>query len=271
MLLKLETDIEVVNYPVKVHEELEPVELDLAHDFNFICVAQMGPRKNLENTIKWFLQEFKDDEVGLVVKTNFAKNCQMDREVAHGRMIDLLNQVKSEIGDLKCKLYLLHGDMTDEEMHGIYLNEKVRAAVLLSHGEGFGLPAFEAAYMGIPVIATAWSGQLDFLCDEEGQSHFYDVSYDIQQIPQEVVWESVIVAESMWAYPRESSAKEQMRQCYQDLTSKDFDGSKFCDYSQQLKERFEEQKMYKQFVNAIVPHLGPSVAPPAPQKIVEID
>ena len=166
----------------------------------------------------------------------------------------------------------IFADMTDEEMHGIYLNEKVKASVLLSHGEGFGLPAFESAYMGIPVVATAWSGQLDFLCDENGKSHFYEVSYDIQQIPKEVVWESVLVAESMWAYPRESSAKEQMRQCYQDLTSKDYDSSKYCEYSQALKERFGEQKMYKKFVDAITPMISSTTSTANNNaKVVEID
>lgn len=270
-LLKLQTDVKTVNYPVKTYEDLKPLEIELEHDFNFVCVAQMGPRKNLENTIRWFLQEFKDDEVGLIVKTNLAKNCQMDRELCHGRVIQVLNDVKSEIGDLKCKLYLLHGDLTDEEMHAIYLNEKVKASLLLTHGEGFGLPLFEAAYMGVPVIATAWSGQLDFLCDENGKANFYEVAYDIQQIPQEVVWESVIVPESMWAYPRESSAKEQMRQCYSDLTSKKYDNKKYCEYAEQLKERFNEQKMYDEFVSAIVPHINQEAISQVNAETVEID
>ena len=43
-------------------------------------MAQFGPRKNLPNTVKWFIEEFHNDEVGLVVKANLAKNCVMDRE-----------------------------------------------------------------------------------------------------------------------------------------------------------------------------------------------
>tara|TARA_B100000085_G_scaffold123031_1_gene111998 strand:- start:8823 stop:10082 length:1260 start_codon:yes stop_codon:yes gene_type:complete len=268
-LLKLETDVKAVNYPVKVYENLEPLELQLDYDFNFVCIAQMGPRKNLENTIKWFLQEFKNDEVGLIVKTNLAKNCQMDRELSHGRVMQIVNATKEEIGQLKCKIYLLHGDMTDEEMHAIYLNKKVKASLLFTHGEGFGLPLFEAAYMGVPVIATAWSGQLDFLCDENGRANFYEVAYDIQQIPQEVVWKSVIVEESMWAYPRESSAKEQMRACYNDISSDENNNSNICEYANQLKERFNEQKMYGEFVAAIQPHIVQSVG--SSMEAVEID
>jgi hypothetical protein len=40
------------------------------------------------------------------------------------------------------------------------------------------------------------------------------VEYDLQPIPEQVVWENVIIKESMWAYPREHSAKQKMRECY---------------------------------------------------------
>ena len=250
-LLKLETKVDVVNYPTKTFKNLKPLDINLEHDFNFLCGAQMGPRKNLENTVKWFLEEFREDEVGLVVKTNLAKNCQMDRELSFGRIQNIVHNVKNQFGDIKCKVYLLHGDLSDREMHAIYLNEKIKASVLLTHGEGFGLPMFESAYMGTPVVATDWSGQTDFLYDESGKPHFYQVAYDIQQIPKEIVWDGVLVAESMWAYPRESSAKEQMRKCYEDLSSSDHNNEKHCNYSTELKDRFEESKMYRKFIEAL--------------------
>ena len=40
------------------------------------------------------------------------------------------------------------------------------------------MPIFEAAYSGLPVVATGWSGQLDFLVDENGNSMFYNVAFD---------------------------------------------------------------------------------------------
>ena len=65
----------------------------------------MGPRKNLENTIRWFIEEFHDDEVGLVVKTNVAKNCQIDREIVHGNLLGILR--RPEYANRKCKVYML--------------------------------------------------------------------------------------------------------------------------------------------------------------------
>ena len=247
---RLQTDITAVNYPVKLYDDLPELNLELPYDFNFICMAQMGPRKNVFNTVNWFVTEFHDEEVGLVVKTNMAKNCLMDRELVHHKIASSLNE---RFPSRKCKVFVLHGDMSDEEVHAIYQHPKIKAAVLLTHGEGFGLPLFEAAYSGVPVVATGWSGQLDFLYDENLNANFYNVSFDMQHVPPGVVWENVIIKESMWAYPREASAKENMRLCYNDIVNneKDSIAANALQAATNLKERFEEQKMYKEFVDAM--------------------
>ena len=244
--LSLNKSIDVVNYPVKTFSTLP--EIDLDYSFNFLAVAQFGPRKNIPNTVKWFVEEFKDEEVGLVLKTNIAKNCLMDRE----KLFTDMKNFMSQLGEHKCKVYLLHGDMTDEEMHALYKHSKIDALVALPHGEGFGLPIFEAAYSGLPVVATGWSGQLDFLVDEKGKEHFYNVSFDVQPVQEEVVWEAVIMKDSMWAYPREQSAKEKMRECYLQLT--EGTGTDATEsYAKELHERFSEEKMYSKFCDILFP------------------
>ena len=242
--LKLNKPIDHVNYAVKEYEKLPDLDINFDYEFNFLAVAQWGPRKNLVNTVNWFIEEFHDEEVGLVLKTNFAKNCLMDREFMHHQ---LSAQISQRWPDKTCKIYLLHGDMTEKEMHALYRHPQIRAKLALPHGEGFGLPIFEAAYNALPVIATGWSGQLDFLVDEEGNDHFYNVSYDISQVPDEVVWENVLIKESMWAYPRESSAKEQMRKCYEEVK----DLPRNFEYASALKKRFSKEKMYSKFVDSV--------------------
>ena len=240
--LRTETPVEYVNYPVKTYENLPDLELGLTTGFNFLTVAQFGPRKNLQNTIKWFIEEFRNEDVGLVVKSNIAKNCFMDRKRLHGDLTNFLRQQ----GERQCKVYLLHGDMTDEEMHSLYRNPQIHAFVSLPHGEGFGLPLFEAAYSGLPVVATGWSGQLDFLVDTEGREHFYNVAFDLQPVQKEVVWDGVITQDSMWAYAREGSAKSQMRKCHEeDRQQHDLA------YATQLHERFSEEKMYEEFISCV--------------------
>ncbi len=242
------TPISVVGYPVKTHSATPPLDLDLKYDFNFLSIAQFAVRKNIEQTIKWFMQEFRDDEVGLVLKTNLAKNCLMDREAT----LNKLKQLVSSLSDgAKCKLYLLHGDMTDEEIHSLYCHPKLKALIALPHGEGFGLPIFEAAYSGMPIVATGWSGQLDYLVDENKKEQFYNVSYDIQPIQEKAVWDGVLMKEAMWAYAKESSAKTQMRRCYEEVIENTGLAAKSCAYAEQLKERFSEEKMFSLFTEAV--------------------
>jgi hypothetical protein len=241
--MKLQTPIEYVNYPVKTFDNLPELDLEIDYDFNFLCVAQFGPRKNLSNTIQWFVEEFHDDEVGLVVKSNIARNCLLDRKKLH---FDLKNFL-SDYPDRKCKIYLLHGDMTDEEMHSLYKHPLIKAFVVLSHGEGFGLPIFEAAYTGLPVVTPGWSGQLDFLVDKKGKEHFYNVAFDLNPVQENAVWEGVIVADSMWAFPREQSAKEQMRLCYNDAGPRPKENQ----YALHLQDTFSKEGKYSEFVSQL--------------------
>ena len=57
-----------------IADNLDSSFVDFSTNFNFLCVAQWGPRKNLPNTIRLFLDEFKNDKVGLVCKVNNSNN-----------------------------------------------------------------------------------------------------------------------------------------------------------------------------------------------------
>ena len=114
--------------------------------------------------------------------------------------------------------------MSEEDIHSLYKHPKIKAFVSLSHGEGFGLPHFEAAYSGLPVIAPEWSGYLDFLCmpkkDKKGKAkvrpHFATVEYEISPIPDYAHWEGVLQKDSMWAYPQQGSYKMRLREVFKD-------------------------------------------------------
>ncbi len=211
--------VDVVPYPVKSFEDNQTIELDLEYEFNFLSVAMWGVRKNLYNMVKWFIEEFREEPVGLVIKTSQSRNSTPDRTMTRA----MLEKMVSEMGDKKCKVYLLHGDLSDSELHALYNNEKIKSYLSATHGEGYGLPLFEAAYQGLPIVCTDWSGHLDFLNSpwkekgskkEKMKKLFAKVDYDLKNVPSEAVWQNIIIPESQWAYPKEKSFKEQMRKMY---------------------------------------------------------
>ena len=57
----------------------------------------------------------------------------------------------------------------------------------------------------------------------------------------------------MWAYARTQSAKDKMRECYNDIinNNEDTHAGRSSEYAEVLKERFSEQKMYAQFVSCL--------------------
>tara|TARA_Y100000310_G_scaffold140722_1_gene140136 strand:- start:1077 stop:2333 length:1257 start_codon:yes stop_codon:yes gene_type:complete len=251
IIAKVTCPVEVVGYPVK-HIEPAEIKLDLKYDFNFLTVGTWIVRKNLENTIKWFVEEFFEKEVGLIVKTSLAKNCLRDRDFTHNRLKELLK----EYGDRKCQVYLLHGDMSEQEMTALYQHPKVKAMVSASHGEGFGLPLFEAVYNALPIIAPNWGGQVDFLHmpvkDKKGKKKnkamFTDVAYDIRPIQASAHWEGVIQKDSMWCFPKEWNFKKSMRLLQKNYGSAKSQAKKLQKW---IVEDFEESKQYQKFCDEV--------------------
>ena len=155
--------VEVVPYPVKTPQEVR-LDVDFETDFNFLQIAMLGPRKNIEQSIRCFVEEFRDNpNVGLVLKTSLSKSSIIDRRHTQKQ---IQNYVTS-LGPKSCKIYLIHGNLSEGQLHSLYTHPKIKAYFTTTHGEGYGLPIFEAAYCGLPVIATDWSGHLDFLTGKQ--------------------------------------------------------------------------------------------------------
>tara|TARA_Y100000004_G_scaffold153541_2_gene177291 strand:- start:1430 stop:2719 length:1290 start_codon:yes stop_codon:yes gene_type:complete len=251
--LKCETPITTVNYPVKDTSNSNPddLDLDLSTDFNFLCVAQWGPRKNVHNTIEWFIEEFHDDEdVGLALKVFHMNTSNIDRVFIKKQLANMLEAYP----DRKCKIHLIHGHMSENEIHSLYQHPKIKGLVTLTHGEGYGLPIFEAAYCGLPVVAPAWSGHMDFLMapsnskkTDKLRPHFLKVDYKLGPVPQETLWEGVIQQGSQWCEPEEGSFKKQIRDLYKNHSRHQGTANRL---KKHILNNFTPENMYSQFCEA---------------------
>ena len=88
--------------------------------------------------------------------------------------------------------------------------------------------------------------------------NFYNVSFDLGPVQDEVVWDGVLIKESMWAYAREQSAKERMRDCYNDVKNQNADSVALnsCAFAEAVQERFSQEKQYGAMVDAVLEFMG---------------
>ena len=148
-------------YNNKINDEFK---LDIEEDFAYLFVGHWlkgnvgQDRKDVGMLIKCFVESFKGEinKPALVLKTSSASFSIKERE-------NLIDRIQKIVGDNKVPIYLLFGDLKDEEMNDLYNHPKIKAMVSITKGEGFGRPLLEFTMTGKPVIASNWSGHKDFL------------------------------------------------------------------------------------------------------------
>ena len=184
----------------------------IKEDFAYLHVGQWGQqgfgedRKNIGVLIKSFLKAFSNipNPPALVLKTNGANFSVLDKADIKKRIQSVKDMFEGV--DLP-NIYLIHGDLTIEEMSTLYNHPKIAAFITCTHGEGFGRPMLEATCCDLPVIAPKWSGHMDFLTDAESML----IDGFLKPVPKSAIWKPIIVEPSKWFDVNEADVVRRVR------------------------------------------------------------
>ena len=197
-----------------------PTRLDLSdidEQFCFLTVGHWLPgvlgedRKNIGYTVKAFLETFKNKKnaPGLILKVQAGSGTSiMDREEVLNRIDAIRKTVKGKLPNV----YLLHGDMTDAEVNELYNHGKVKAMISLTKGEGFGRPLLEFSLINKPIIASGWSGHIDFLDNQFTKQ----IGGTLNSVHPSAVVDKMILAESSWFKPDDALVGKALKDVFED-------------------------------------------------------
>ena len=246
-------------HPTKL---IKSIDETVKEDFNFLLVGhwlqgEIGEdRKNIGATIRTFLNTFKNKKKkpGLILKSSSVGSSIMDRYA----MLDKINAIRKSIDskDLP-NIYLLHGEMEEEDMNNLYNHKKVKAMLFLTKGEGFGRPLLEFCMVKKPIIVSAWSGHMDFIHEE----YSVLVGGELTKVHPSAAVQNMILQDSMWFSYNEKDASDKIKNVFENY-------SKFTDKAKRqthyAKTNFSFDKM-KEALGVVVDKFPRQVPMKLPQ------
>jgi glycosyltransferase involved in cell wall biosynthesis len=223
-IVKLSTPVEVLFEGVDLNKYFKstPPKTDLTselskikEDFAFLFVGhwlqgEFGEdRKNVGYMVKAFLEVFKGktNAPALIMKTNSATTSIMDRN----SILEKIEHIRKTVKGRLPNIYLLHGDLEDEDINDLYNHSKVKAMVSFTKGEGFGRPLLEFSVTEKPVIASGWSGHIDFLDKDAAVL----VGGELKPIHKSAVVANMLIEDSHWFAPNDGQAGYALKEVFE--------------------------------------------------------
>lgn len=197
--MKVFCPVILIPHPIIKHEinKIKLINYIDNSKFNFLVMANMYSdieRKNVLQTLDVFQKAFPSKEdVSLVIKIS---NGHIDPEY--------MKKIKKFTVNDK-RMILIDDFLTREEIVNLF--QSVNAYVSLHRAEGFGLTLGEAMCYEVPVIATAYSGNMDF-CN---CFNSYLVDYELVKVGKDHLRYK---SNDIWAQPKYESAIEMFKKVY---------------------------------------------------------
>lgn len=226
-------------------ESVEKVMNQIPETFAFLFVGQwthgnpFSDRKDIGNLVKTFLNTFKNrpQKPCLILKTSGTNYSKVDKDA----ILKNIKVIESQVDGDKPNVYLIHGELNDVEMNALFNHEKVKCHVSFTHGEGFGHPLLLASLSGKPILASDWSGHLDFL--ESNKECLLPGKVDVINPASVNQW---LIKESAWFTVSYSLAEERLKQYYFSMSQKTKDNARALAErnAQQFSTQAMDQKLH---------------------------
>ena len=152
----------------------------------------------------------KNQQPGLILKTSSAGFSVMDRE----SIAQKIKELTKEFGDKCPPIHLVFGDLSESELNSLYNDDKVKAMVMFTKGEGYGRPLGEFATTGKPIVVSNWSGYKDFL-PEENTVYLDGEIKEVHTSAQN----KFLLKEAKWFYVDYSKAAAKIYDVYNNYTT----------------------------------------------------
>jgi len=188
--------------------ENNTLDFDKVKDkYTFYSIFEWSERKNPIGLLRAYFSEFQNvDDVRLILKTYKSRVPNSHEFIS--------NELKKVQNDLNFKIVpeiqLITEMLSTEDLKQIH--KRSHCFVLPHRSEGVGLPHMEAMSYGNPVIATGFSGNIDFM--NKDNSYLIDYSltptYGMQSMAR---WYN---GSMKWAEPDLSQLMQYMRTVYTD-------------------------------------------------------
>ena len=241
-------DLNIFNKVETIHKSVNDQLSKVKEDFCFLHVGHWlngeegHSRKDTGGMIRTFCETFKNTGIrtrpALILKTSSATFSVIDREQTLAKIRNITETIPNAPN-----VYLVHGDLEPEELNSLYNHPKVKIHLSFTKGEGFGRPLLEASLSGKPVVATNWSGHVDFL-----RPHSILLPGELRQIHPSAAWEKVLLPESSWFYINYNYAAKQLKSVFKDY-------KKYIPNARKQRrhsiENFSIEKMDKDFIDIL--------------------
>ncbi|MDP6505210.1 MAG: glycosyltransferase, partial [Planctomycetota bacterium] len=172
--------------------------------FQFLSMFAWGMRKGWDVLLRAYIEEFGEDEdVCLFLKLSPGSGLSLPQ--IEQRIQEFIKDTLGRDPAHTPEIVLLKQVLTETQMPQLY--QAMDAFVLPTRGEGWGRVYMEAMASGLPTIGTSWSGNTEFMNEENS----YLIRSSVAEVSPEAVAEEPLFQGHRWAEPSAEHLRSLMR------------------------------------------------------------